>query len=109
MASLPPEVKVVKKGPGGNHAVIVAVLTFSSSYHALRAEKICKEAGLPGLLIPLPREITSDCGIALALPLKMREKSEELLNQAGVPLTGTHQLIKTGRQARLWQRFLMKE
>ncbi|NPV29565.1 MAG: DUF3343 domain-containing protein [Firmicutes bacterium] len=96
----------MNKGVGGDRSVTVAVLVFPSSHYALRAEKICKEAGLPVLLIPLPREITSDCGVALTLPPEFQEKGEALLKQAGVPLTGSHRLTRTGRQALLWQRFL---
>lgn len=91
----------MNKRPGDNQAVTVAVFTFPSSHHALRAEKICQEAGLPVLLIPVPREISSDCGVALITPFELQEKSGDLLGQAGVPLLGTYPLT---RKTRLWQR-----
>ncbi len=39
-------------------------LLYSTSI-AIRAEKICKKAGLKVKLIPTPRHLSSDCGIAL--------------------------------------------
>ncbi|MFR5149577.1 MAG: DUF3343 domain-containing protein [Ruminococcus sp.] len=32
----------------------------------MAAEKACGQAGLPGRIIPVPREITADCGSRLA-------------------------------------------
>jgi hypothetical protein len=42
-----------------------AVALFSSTSHALMAEKIAKKEGIPCKLIPVPRQLSSDCGICL--------------------------------------------
>ncbi len=83
--------------------VLLAVFTFPSLHHALRAEKLCLEAGLRARLIPLPREISSDCGVVLALPWEARAAGEEVLAGAGVPVAGLHSLRRSGRQARFWR------
>lgn len=41
------------------------VVLFDSIHHALRAEKITKKSGFKVRLIPVPRELSSDCGSAL--------------------------------------------
>ena len=41
------------------------VILFKSVSYALKAEKILKACGLPHKLIPVPKEISSDCGICL--------------------------------------------
>lgn len=41
------------------------VALFTSVSHALMAEKILKKAGIPCRLIPVPRHISSDCGVCL--------------------------------------------
>jgi hypothetical protein len=41
------------------------VVLFYTSSMVFRAEKILLKAGIPGKLIPTPRELSSDCGIAL--------------------------------------------
>jgi hypothetical protein len=44
-----------------------AVILFRSSNHALRAEKIMLGAGRRCKLIPVPRQISSDCGVCLRI------------------------------------------
>lgn len=52
------------------------VVTFSTTSEAMAAEKYSGERGLPGRLIPVPREITAGCGLAWKAP---PEEEEELL------------------------------
>ena len=40
------------------------VVTFDATAAAMAAEKYCLERGVPGRLIPVPREITAGCGLA---------------------------------------------
>ena len=43
------------------------VFLFSSIHHVMRAEKLLKGEGIKVDLIPVPREISSDCGVAIEL------------------------------------------
>ena len=40
------------------------VLSFRTTVEAMAWEKHCISAGVPGRLIPLPREISAGCGLA---------------------------------------------
>jgi len=60
------------------------VVLFHTTTSALRAEKILQKAGLAVKLIPTPRELSSDCGIALRFELSDRENVEKGLAGAGV-------------------------
>ena len=40
------------------------IVTFHTTTAAMGAEKLCMELGVPGRLIPVPREITAGCGLA---------------------------------------------
>jgi hypothetical protein len=55
------------------------VILFDSVHHALRSEKILKETGIPHKLIPVPRHISSDCGICLRFTIDLRKRIEEAL------------------------------
>jgi hypothetical protein len=55
------------------------VILFKSVSHALLAEKILKEAGIPHKLIPVPRHISSDCGVCLRLTSDLQEKIMQAL------------------------------
>ena len=40
------------------------IITFHTTTAAMSMEATCASAGLPGRLIPVPREITAGCGMA---------------------------------------------
>lgn len=40
------------------------VITFATTTQAMAMEKLCQTNGLPGRLIPVPREITAGCGLS---------------------------------------------
>lgn len=45
-----------------------AIATFHSTHLVLKAEKILKEAGIEGVrLVPVPSQISSDCGVTVRL------------------------------------------
>ena len=46
------------------------VITFHTTAAAMAMEKLCHEQGLPGRLIPVPRELTADCGMAWCAPTR---------------------------------------
>ncbi|MBN2115661.1 MAG: DUF3343 domain-containing protein [Anaerolineales bacterium] len=60
------------------------VVLFHTTSSALRAEKILQKAGLDVKLIPTPRELSSDCGIALRFEQHDRELVESHLIRAGM-------------------------
>ena len=42
------------------------VVSFYASEHAMRAERVLERAGLPARLVPGPREVSPNCGVAVA-------------------------------------------
>ena len=56
------------------------VILFDSVHHALRSEKILKDMGIPHKLIPVPRHISSDCGVCLRFTADIRNRIEEVLS-----------------------------
>lgn len=62
------------------------ILLFQSVHQVTRAERILKENGLVVDLVPVPREISSDCGVALELGSESKEKAIDLLREHGIPI-----------------------
>lgn len=60
------------------------VLIFRGTHQVLSAEKALKRAGVPIRLIPVPRRLTSDCGLAVRIPEAAVAQARETL--ASVPL-----------------------
>ena len=40
------------------------LLTFYTTAGVMALERACTQAGLPGRIVPVPRSITADCGMA---------------------------------------------
>jgi len=70
----------------------LGVILFPSVHFALRAEKLLKERKVPHKLIPVPRHLSSDCGVCLRIPWEKREGVMEILTHAGVKVDGSHPL-----------------
>lgn len=64
------------------------VILFPSIHFALRAEKLVKEKGFPVKLIPVPRHLSSDCGVCLRIPWEQKEMIHSLLEEKGVKIEG---------------------
>ncbi len=68
------------------------VILFPSVHFALRAEKMMKGKGIPIKLIPVPRHLSSDCGVCLRIPWERKEEVLGILAESGVKLDGAHPL-----------------
>jgi hypothetical protein len=63
------------------------IFLFSSIHHVMRAEKLLKGKGIKVDLIPVPREISSDCGVAVELSAESEEEAFVLLGENKVPVS----------------------
>ena len=57
------------------------IVTFYTTSAAMAAEKACGQAGLPGRIIPVPREITADCAKSSRAGMAMIRVSSRTLRQ----------------------------
>ena len=70
------------------------VITFHTTAAAIAMEKLCRAKGLPGRLIPVPRELTADCGMAWCAPLDAEETLRAALTEAeGLEVDGFYKLM----------------
>ena len=54
------------------------ILTFAGTTQAMQMEQYARAHGLPGRMIPVPREITAGCGLSWkAAPVDVKEILEE--------------------------------
>jgi hypothetical protein len=73
------------------------VVLFHSTAHAIRAEKVLAGAGFKIKMIPTPRQLSSDCGIALRFDKVNEEAISAALQENGVPINGIHAISKGAR------------
>jgi hypothetical protein len=79
-----------RKDRSGGGDGLAGVMTFFGSYHALRAESVMKKAGWPVRLIPGPREISPNCGVALRFSYDRRDEALSLLQENSAQYEAVH-------------------
>jgi hypothetical protein len=69
---------------------LYSVVLFHSTAHAMRAEKVLVRAGFKIKMIPTPRQLSSDCGMALRFDQPDKERVAATLLENRVPTNGIH-------------------
>ena len=68
------------------------IITFHTTAAAIAMEKLCRAKGLPGRLIPVPRELTADCGMAWRAEIDKRAALESLAAGEGLEVEGFYEM-----------------
>ena len=68
------------------------VVTFHTTAAAIGMEKLCAAHGLAGRLIPVPRALTADCGMAWRAETADRAAVEALAAAEGLEVDGFYKL-----------------
>jgi hypothetical protein len=68
------------------------VVLFHSTAHAIRAEKLLILAGFRIKMIPTPRQLSSDCGMALRFDRGNQAQVAAILEENSVPISGIHEI-----------------
>ncbi len=66
------------------------LISFFASHHAIRAETVLKRNGLPAQLIPGPKELSPNCGVALRFEYAQRDCVLSVLAAKNVRIDGVH-------------------
>jgi len=70
------------------------IILFHNSSSAMKAEAILKKVGLATRLVPTPRELSSDCGVALRFSWENKEEVALKLTEAHVINAGIFEAPK---------------
>jgi len=66
------------------------VVSFFASEHAMRAERVLQRADIPARLVPGPREVSPNCGVAVAFRWEDEAAVERALGDAKVRFEAIH-------------------
>lgn len=69
------------------------VVAFHTTADAMAMEKVCKETGVPGRLIPVPRSVSAGCGLAWCAALEDRSRIIEALRNAEIEEEDLHECL----------------
>jgi len=64
------------------------IIIFRSIHDAIRAEGLLTKSGYKPRVIPIPKDVSSDCGIALRLDASTFDGALDSLEKAGVFVMG---------------------
>ncbi len=72
------------------------ILVFRGTHQVLSAEKQLRKGGVPMRLIPVPRHLTSECGLAIRIPLAERDRAREILSASRLSPLSAHLSLGDG-------------
>ncbi|MBM4349134.1 MAG: DUF3343 domain-containing protein [Deltaproteobacteria bacterium] len=73
------------------------VFIFESIHRVMKAEKLLKGKGIKISLIPVPREISSDCGVAIEVSEAFEKEARLLLGENKVCILECYDRCPDGR------------
>lgn len=60
------------------------IVTFHTTAEAIAMENACKAEAVPGRLIPVPRQISSGCGLSWSMPVEWKEEIDKFMSTHGL-------------------------
>jgi ribosomal protein L7Ae-like RNA K-turn-binding protein len=68
---------------------------FPSVHHGLRLEKKLNELGVPFTLVPTPRELSKNCGLAIRYEKEAESAILKAIEEEGILINGLHSLERS--------------
>lgn len=69
------------------------IVTFHTTADAMAMEQVCRENGVQGRLIPVPRSISAGCGLAWCAELECLEQLEDIMKSSGIKNQAVHECM----------------
>ena len=70
------------------------IVSFNSTHHAIRTDKMLSESGVTSTTLPTPREITASCGISIRFLYNDIEKVSQILKENNVEFKGIFKITR---------------
>jgi hypothetical protein len=69
-----------------------AVILVYSTGHALKAERVLQGTDVECKLIPVPRHLSSDCGVCVRIERDEKQRAGQALRASGMEIEGIHDI-----------------
>ena len=70
------------------------IVSFNSTHHAMRLEKLLSEASLRATTLPTPREITASCGISIRFLYEDINNLKNILIENNIEYKGVYKITR---------------
>ena len=68
------------------------IVSFNSTHHAIRSDKLFAECGIASTTLPTPREITASCGISIRFLYNDIKNIKEILKINNIEYKGIYNI-----------------
>ncbi len=72
-----------------DHSVVI--LVYSTS-HAMRIERLLQQIDVACKMTPVPRHLSSDCGVCIQIRSQDRDKAKQTIAAEGIEINGIYPL-----------------
>ena len=69
------------------------LISFFGSHHALRADAVLRRGGFASKLVPGPKDLSPNCGVAVRFTYAQREPASALLAEKKVQIEKIHYYV----------------
>lgn len=70
------------------------IVSFSSTHHAIRTDKLLGENDIKSTTLPTPREITASCGISIRFSYEDMDKVINVLEENSIEYKGIYNISR---------------
>jgi len=70
------------------------VVSFNSTHHAIRTEKLLENEGIKIMTLPTPREIAASCGLSIRFDCEDLEKINTIMLENSLERRGIYHIVK---------------
>ncbi|MDD7182610.1 MAG: DUF3343 domain-containing protein [Peptostreptococcus porci] len=70
------------------------IVSFNSTHHAIRSEKILLDDGLKIMTLPTPREVAASCGLSIKFEFEDKKRIKELLEENSIDIKGVYHILR---------------
>ncbi|KXZ40745.1 Protein of unknown function [Alkalithermobacter thermoalcaliphilus JW-YL-7 = DSM 7308] len=70
-------------------------ISFNSTHHSMRLDKILRDNNINIKTIPTPREVTSSCGLSIVFNIEDLEKIKQKIEEFEIDYFGIFKMEKT--------------
>ena len=73
----------------------MTVFVFHSIHDVMKAEKSLKSSGIPIDIIPVPKQVSSDCGMAISLEEEYKIRVQDILVEHNIEIKGVYKRLSS--------------
>jgi len=73
----------------------MTVFVFYCIHDVMKAEKTIKDSGIPVDIIPVPKQVSSDCGMAISLEEEHKLRVQNMLATYNIDIKGVYKRLSS--------------